>query len=90
MVCPDLISYINYGGWKQVTEMEVKAGDNVSFGPHPSNGDWHWEGPVGFVSDRREAIISNFSVEKAGEYIGTFTNAAGCKVELFVTLKLKK
>ena len=90
VVCPDLISYINYGGWKQVTEMEVKAGDNVSFGPHPSNGDWHWEGPVGFVSDRREAIISNFSVEKAGEYIGTFTNAAGCKVELFVTLKLKK
>lgn len=90
VVCPNLVSYINYGGWKQTTEMEVKAGDNVSFGPHPSDGNWHWEGPAGFTSDRREAIISNFNTDKAGEYIGTFTNVAGCRVELFVTLKLKK
>lgn len=23
-ICPELISYINYGGWKNVNEMEVK------------------------------------------------------------------
>lgn len=56
---------------------------------HPSNGEWHWEGPAGFTSDRREATVSNFSAEKAGTYIETFTNAAGCRVELEATLKLK-
>ena len=89
-ICPELISYINYGGWKNVSEMEVKEGDSVTFGPHPSNGDWHWEGPGGFTSDRREATVSNFNSQKAGEYIGTFTNAVGCRVELTITLKLKK
>ena len=89
-ICPELISYINYGGWKNVNEMEVKEGDSVTFGPHPSNGDWHWEGPDGFTSDRREATVSNFNSQKAGEYIGTFTNAVGCRVELTITLKLKK
>ena len=73
IICPELISYINYGGWKNVSEMEVKEGDSVTFGPHPSNGDWHWEGPDGFTSDRREATVSNFNSQKAGEYIGTFT-----------------
>lgn len=91
IVCPELVSYINYGGsWQQVAEMEVKAGDSVTFGPHPMNGDWHWEGPAGFSSDRRDASVLNFSAGKAGEYIGTFTNAAGCREELVVTLKLKK
>ena len=90
VVCPELTSYINYGGWQNVTEIEVKEGDSVTFGPHPSNGEWHWEGPDGFTSDRREATVSNFNARKAGEYIGTFTNAAGCRVELVVTLKLKQ
>ena len=89
VVCPELTSYINYGGWQNVTEMEVKEGDSVTFGPHPSNGDWHWEGPNGFTSDRREATISNFNAQKAGQYIGTFSNAAGCRVDLIITLKLK-
>lgn len=89
-VCPQLVSYISYGGWKNVSEMEVKEGDSVTFGPHPSNGDWHWEGPDGFTSDRREATVSGFNSRKAGEYIGTFTNAAGCREELVVTLKLKQ
>lgn len=89
-ICPDLISYINYGGWKQTTFMEVKEGDSVTFGPHPSNGNWHWKGPNGFTSDRREATIYNFSQEKAGKYIGTFTNAVGCKLQLEVTLRIKQ
>lgn len=89
VICPELISYINYAGWKNVAEMEVKEGDSVTFGPHPSNGNWHWEGPNGFTCDRREATISNFNAQKAGQYIATFTNAAGCHVELIVTLRLK-
>ncbi len=90
-VCPDLVPYINYqNGWQRVYEMEVKEGDNVSFGPHPMNGEWHWNGPSGFTSDRRDPTISNFSKEKAGDYIGTFTNAVGCRLELTIRLKLKK
>lgn len=89
-ICPELVPYINYHGWKNVSEMEVKEGDSVTFGPHPSNGGWQWVGPDGFTSDRREATVSNFNSQKAGEYIGTFTNAAGCRVELIITLKLKK
>lgn len=89
-LCPELVPYINYGGWQNVSEMEVKEGDSVTFGPHPSHGDWHWEGPDGFASDRREATVSHFNSRKAGEYTGIFTNAAGCRVELVITLKLKK
>ena len=68
----------------------MEEGKNITFGPHPSNGQWTWEGPNGFTSDRREISISKFDSQKAGEYIGTFTNAAGCKVEQIITLKLKK
>lgn len=91
VVCPDLIPYININGkWQSTDVMEVKEGQNLSFGPHPFNGEWIWKGPDGFTCDRREASVSNFNSQKTGEYIGTFTNAAGCKVELIITLKLKK
>lgn len=91
VVCPDLIPYININGkWQSTDVMEVKEGQSLSFGPHPFNGEWIWKGPDGFNCDRREASVSNFNSQKAGEYIGTFTNAAGCKAELIITLKLKK
>lgn len=90
LICQDLVPYISYGGWKQVSEMEISIGDDVTFGPQPSNGDWHWEGPNGYTSDNREARITNFDLSKAGEYIGTFTNPAGCRDELIITLKVKK
>lgn len=89
-VCPELVPYINYGGWQKTYEMEVKQGDNVTFGPHPSNGSWSWTGPDGFMSNRREATVSGFNSRKAGSYTGTFTNAVGCKVQLVLTLKLKE
>lgn len=90
LICPDLVPYISYGGWKQTSEMEVSIGDGVTLGPQPTNGDWHWEGPNGYTSDNREARITNFDSSKAGEYTGTFTNAAGCRDELTITLKVKK
>lgn len=90
LICQDLVPYINYGGWKQASEIEIGIGDGVTFGPQPTNGDWHWEGPNGYTADGREARITNFDLSKAGEYIGTFTNPAGCRDELIITLKVKK
>lgn len=91
VICPDAVPYINLNGkWEQTSVVEVKKGQNVTFGPHPFNGKWTWKGPDDFTSERREATISQFDSQKAGEYIGTFTNAAGCKVELIITLKLKE
>ena len=88
-ICPELVSYINYGGWQMATEMTVKEGDSVTFGPHPSNGNWHWEGPNGFTSERREATVHDFNQQKAGKYVGTFTNVVGCEVQLEIILSLK-
>lgn len=91
LICPNTISYININGkWEQTNVLEVKEGQNITLGPHPFNGQWTWKGPNGFTANRREATISKFNRQKAGDYIGTFTNAAGCKVELIVTLKLSK
>lgn len=90
IICPTLVSYINYGGWQQTNQMAVKEGDSVTFGPHPSNGEWHWTGPDGFESKRREATVNNFNAAKVGKYIGTFTNAVGCVVTLEITLTLKQ
>lgn len=91
VICPNTVPYVNINGsWKQASVLEVEEGQNITFGPHPFNGQWTWEGPNGFTSDRREISISKFDSQKAGEYIGTFTNAAGCKVEQIITLKLKK
>lgn len=91
VICPNLIPYISINGkWEMTSVMEVEEGQNVTFGPHPFNGQWAWEGPDGFTSNRREATVRNFNSCKAGEYIGTFTNAAGCKVELIITLRLKQ
>lgn len=91
VICPNTVSYININGkWEQTSVLEVKEGQNFTFGPHPSNGQWTWKGPNGFTSNRREATVSNFNKQKAGEYIGTFTNAAGCKVELICTINEEK
>lgn len=91
LFCPDVVSYINMNGkWESTCEMEVKEGQSVTFGPQPLNGQWTWEGPDGFTSNRREVTVKNFNSRKAGEYIGIFTNAAGCKVELIITLRLKQ
>lgn len=91
VICPKTVSYININGkWEQTSLLEVIEEQNLTFGPHPSNGQWTWKGPNGFTSNRREANVSDFNREKTGEYIGSFTNATGCKVELIITLKLKE
>lgn len=88
--CPQLTSYMNKNNtWENRSTIELKVGEQVTFGPHPFNGKWQWKGPNNFKSERRETTISDFNETKAGQYIGTFTNEVGCKVELTVILKLK-
>lgn len=91
LICPNIVPYISYdGGWQQTDKMAVKMGDSVKFGPQPTNGNWSWIGPAGFSSENREATVSNFNSDKVGQYIGVFTNAAGCREELVITLTLKQ
>ena len=88
--CPDMVPYINYNNsWTQTTTMAVSAGSTVKFGPQPTDGTWSWTGPDGFTARGREVSVSAFSAAKAGEYIATYTNEAGCCDEIVFTLTLK-
>ena len=62
----------------------------VTFAPHPTNGKWEWTGPNGFHSNERHNQIFDFDEKMEGEYIGTYTNEAGCRDQLVITLKLKE
>lgn len=68
----------------------VKRGTPVTFAPHPTNGKWEWTGPNGFHSNERHNQIFDFDEKMEGEYIGTYTNEAGCRERLVITLKLKE
>ena len=88
--CPLLVSHIRgENGWKQTNTMAVKAGASVTFGPQPLNGKWTWTGPNGFHSEERQNQLFDFNADMAGEYIGTYTNEAGCKGQVVITLTLE-
>lgn len=88
-VCPKLSSHIrDDSGWKQTTTLAVKPGTSITFGPHPMNGHWSWKGPNGFHSNERQNQLFDFNASMAGEYIGTYTNEAGCQDKLIITLTL--
>jgi predicted alpha-1,6-mannanase (GH76 family)/lysophospholipase L1-like esterase len=88
--CQDLVPYVKYGSdWQKITSVSMAAGESVTFGPQPMDGEWSWTGPDGFTSNNREARINNFSAAKAGEYIGTRTTDAGCFDQIIIKLTLK-
>ena len=87
-VCPNLVPYVNYDGWKQTTEVSVKAGRLVVFGPQPMTGNWSWKGPNGYTANGRTASVRDFDASKAGIYTATYTNVAGCEEQFEVNLKL--
>ena len=88
--CPKLANYgHNEDGWRQTDTIAVKRGTPVTFAPHPTNGKWEWTGPNGFHSNERHNQIFDFDEKMEGEYIGTYTNEAGCREQLVITLKLK-
>ena len=87
--CETLIPYINAGSWEKSEKATVAAGTNVTFGPQPTDGEWTWTGPNGYTYNGREARINNFNASKAGDYIATRTNEAGCYDQIVFTLTLK-
>ena len=90
-VCPQLVAYgHNEDGWRQTDTIAVVPGTPVTFAPHPMNGTWEWTGPNGFHSHERHNQIFDFDEKMVGNYIGTYTNEAGCREQLVITLTLKK
>ena len=90
-VCPKLVGYgHNEDGWRQTDSIAVKPGTPVTFAPHPTNGKWEWTGPNGFHSYERHNQIFDFDQKMAGKYVGTYTNEAGCREQLIITLTLKQ
>ena len=90
-VCPKLVGYgHNEDGWRQADTIAVRLGTPVTFAPHPMNGKWEWTGPNGFHSNERHNQIFDFDEKMAGQYIGTYTNEAGCREQLILTLTIKK
>ena len=86
-VCPKLSCHIrDDNGWKQTTTLAVKPGTSITFGPHPLNGHWSWTGPNGFRSNERQNQLFDFNADMAGQYVGTYTNEAGCREQLIITL----
>ena len=89
--CPKLVAYgHNEDGWRQADTIAVKPGTPVTFAPHPTNGKWEWTGPNGFHSSERHNQIFDFDKKMVGNYIGTYTNEAGCREQLVITLTLKE
>lgn len=88
-LCPMVVSHIlNNSKWEQTNTMAVKEGASVTFGPQPLNGKWSWTGPNGFRSNERQNQLMDFNAKMAGEYIGTYTNEAGCSEQVVITLTL--
>ncbi len=90
-VCPKLVGHgHNEDGWRQTDSIVVKPGTPVTFAPHPMNGKWEWTGPNGFHSNERHNQLFDFNEKMEGKYIGTYTNEAGCRGQLVITLVLAK
>ena len=90
-VCPKLVGRgHNEDGWRQTDSIAVRPGTPVTFSPHPTNGKWEWTGPNGFHSHERHNQIFGFNEKMAGKYIGTYTNEAGCREQIVITLVIKK
>lgn len=47
---------------------------------------YHWEGPDGFVSNSRNAVLSNIALKNSGDYTLTLTSQAGCVDEASVSI----
>ena len=79
-----IISYVKIGDgeWNETTEINVKKGASVTFGPHPWDGKvWSWEGPDKFKSTDRENTLKNVDGDNSGYYTVVYTNETGCKSE---------
>ena len=79
--------------WQQITTVSVHPGQDLTFGPsltpaETDGGIWSWRGPNGFRSNERQNQLFDFNASMAGQYVGTYTNEAGCRDQLTITLTL--
>ena len=77
-----IIPYVKVGDgeWNETTDLNVKKGATITFGPHPWDGKiWSWEGPDKFKSTTRENTLKNVDGSKSGYYTITYTTETGCK-----------
>jgi hypothetical protein len=70
---------VNAGTWQNNNYVTLNNGENITMGPHPTDGGtWNWIGPNGFSASSREVTINNFSDSNEGYYTATHVNDAGC------------
>lgn len=77
-----IVPYVKVGDgeWNETTDLNVKKGATVQFGPHPWDGKiWNWEGPNGFKSTNRENTLKNVDGDFSGYYTVVYMNETGCK-----------
>ena len=78
--CPNITPYVQYEGeWKQVSELSVKPGSEITFGPQPlDNNGWTWTLPNGKTVNTREVTVT---VDQPGTYTAAYETTEGCYVE---------
>lgn len=85
--CPhvDVVPYVKIGdgGWEESTDLNVKVGETVQFGPHPWDGkDWKWAGPDDFSATTREVTLKNLDGTKSGYYTVSYIYSPGCETKV--------
>lgn len=89
-ICPKVVCRADLNGWKEVNEVSLSAGRSLKLGPLPMyGGDWTWTGPNGFKAEGHMPMITKFSKEMAGVYTGVYTNGAGCREEVSLTVNFE-
>ena len=78
------------GDWQSVTELTVRPGQTLHFGPQCSTANltWAWYGPTGFLGFGREMTVTGMNKAKAGVYGVTVTDAQGRQSTLLFTIRV--
>ena len=86
-ICPNVVCRVDLGGWKEVDEVSLAGGRSLKLNPKPTfGGDWTWTGPKGFKAEGHMPMITKFDKDMAGVYTGVYTNGAGCREEVYLTV----
>ncbi len=82
----DVIPYVNVNseGWNEVSEVAVKEGDVVWFGPQSNisgiaTEGWSWTGPNSIADETRSLVVNNISLNESGIYKVNYTTPSGCQ-----------
>lgn len=78
--------------WQQATELTVRPGYTVDFGPQISGnpeGTWSWKGPDQFMAQTRTVSVSSMNNLRAGSYGVTFTDTLGRQSTCVYNIKVE-